>query len=68
MDISIVGSGYVGTTVAACLADAGHTVVTDWDEFAALDAEFDKMESAVVVDGRHVIDRREGITYEGLTW
>jgi len=43
-------------------------VVTDWDEFAALDAEFDAMASPVVADGRHVVERREGITYEGLTW
>jgi UDPglucose 6-dehydrogenase len=27
MEISIVGSGYVGTTVATCLADLGHDVV-----------------------------------------
>ena len=26
MDASVVGSGYVGTTVAACLADLGHEV------------------------------------------
>jgi UDPglucose 6-dehydrogenase len=26
MDVSIIGSGYVGTTVAACLADVGHRV------------------------------------------
>jgi UDPglucose 6-dehydrogenase len=33
MDLSIVGSGYVGTTVAACLADCGHDVVNvDVDE------------------------------------
>ncbi len=43
-------------------------VVTDWDEFAALDSEFDAMATSVVVDGRHVIERRDGITYEGLTW
>jgi len=33
MKISVIGSGYVGTTVAACLADAGHEVVNvDIDE------------------------------------
>ncbi|AGB15651.1 nucleotide sugar dehydrogenase [Halovivax ruber XH-70] len=33
MHVSIVGSGYVGTTVAACLADMGHEVVNvDIDE------------------------------------
>ena len=28
MHVSVVGSGYVGTTVAACLADLGHDVVS----------------------------------------
>jgi len=33
MNVSIVGSGYVGTTLAACLADLGHDVVNvDVDE------------------------------------
>jgi UDPglucose 6-dehydrogenase len=27
MDVTVVGSGYVGTTVAVCLADLGHGVV-----------------------------------------
>ncbi|WP_415380211.1 UDP-glucose 6-dehydrogenase AglM [Halosimplex sp. TS25] len=50
--------------------DGAHAAVavTDWDEFAALDSEFDAMATPVVVDGRHIIERREGITYEGLTW
>jgi UDPglucose 6-dehydrogenase len=43
-------------------------VVTDWPEFADLDLEFDLMSNSVVVDGRRIIERREGITYEGLTW
>ena len=42
--------------------------VTDWDEFAALDSEFDAMVDPVVIDGRYIIERRDGITYEGLTW
>ncbi|MFB6270320.1 MAG: nucleotide sugar dehydrogenase, partial [Halobacterium sp.] len=33
MNVSIVGSGYVGTTIAACFADLGHDVVNvDIDE------------------------------------
>jgi UDPglucose 6-dehydrogenase len=43
-------------------------VCTDWDEFAVLDEEFDAMETPVVVDGRRIIGRRDGLTYEGLTW
>jgi UDPglucose 6-dehydrogenase len=53
----------------AALADAhGAVVVTDWDEFGALDDAFDAMATPVVVDGRRVVSRREDITYEGLTW
>ena len=33
MRVSIIGSGYVGTTVAACFAELGHEVVNvDIDE------------------------------------
>ncbi|WP_137284665.1 UDP-glucose 6-dehydrogenase AglM [Halorussus salinisoli] len=46
----------------------GAVVVTDWDEFAALDSAFDAMADPVVVDGRRIVERRDGITYEGLTW
>jgi UDPglucose 6-dehydrogenase len=56
-------------SAAAALEEAhGAVVVTDWDEFATLDEEFDAMAEQVVVDGRRVVRRREGITYEGLTW
>ncbi len=56
-------------SAAAALEDAhGALVVTDWDEFAALDEAFDRMVEPVVVDGRRIIERRDGITYEGLTW
>ena len=46
----------------------GAAVVTDWPEFADLDDAFDAMRSPIVVDGRRIIERREGIVYEGLTW
>ena len=42
--------------------------VTDWDEFAALDTEFDAMADPIVIDGRRIVDRRDGIEYDGLTW
>ena len=41
MKASVVGSGYVGTTLAACLADLGHDVVAvdiDEETVARLDA------------------------------
>lgn len=51
------------------LTDAHACVVTtDWDEFAALGTEFDRMADPVVVDGRRIVERRDGIVYEGLTW
>jgi UDPglucose 6-dehydrogenase len=55
---------------AAAALDGAHLalVVTDWDEFAALDEEFDAMATPVVVDGRRIVGRRDGLTYEGLTW
>ena len=46
-------------------ADAA-LVVTDWPEFADLDSEFDAMATPVVVDGRRIVTRREGIVYESL--
>jgi UDPglucose 6-dehydrogenase len=59
---------YADSAAAALDGAAGALVTTDWDEFAALDAEFDRMATPVVVDGRHIVSRRDGITYEGLTW
>jgi UDPglucose 6-dehydrogenase len=55
---------------AATALDGAHAalVTTDWPEFAALDAEFDGMARPLVLDGRHVVARREGLQYEGLTW
>jgi len=56
-------------TAAAALDGASAAVVcTDWPRYADLDGEFDAMATPVVVDGRRVIERRDGIVYEGLTW
>ncbi|TKX66489.1 UDP-glucose 6-dehydrogenase AglM [Halorubrum sp. SP9] len=59
---------YAESAAAALDGADAAVVVTDWDEFAALDEEFDAMATPIVVDGRRIIERREGITYEGLTW
>jgi UDPglucose 6-dehydrogenase len=56
------------SAVGALDGAAAALIVTDWDEITKLDAEFDTMETPVVIDGRHAIDRRDGIVYEGLTW
>jgi UDPglucose 6-dehydrogenase len=59
---------YVDSAAAALDGAHGALVMTDWPEFAALDPEFDAMADPVVVDGRRIIERRDGIVYEGLTW
>lgn len=59
---------YASSAEAALDGADGAVVVTDWDEFAALDGAFDTMRNPVVVDGRRIIEPREGMTYEGLTW
>ena len=48
--------------------DRGADVVTDWDEFAALEEEFDAMAAPVVVDGRRIVEPTDDIVYEGLIW
>jgi UDPglucose 6-dehydrogenase len=56
-------------SAAEALEDAhAAAAVTDWPEFAELHTEFDEMANPVVVDGRRIIGRREGLIYEGLTW
>jgi UDPglucose 6-dehydrogenase len=50
--------------------DGAHAclVATDWPEYSTLDEEFDAMANPLVLDGRHCVEPREGIVYEGLTW
>jgi UDPglucose 6-dehydrogenase len=59
---------YAESPAAALEGAVAALVVTEWDEIAALDEEFDRMTTPVVVDGRHAIERRAGLVYEGLTW
>ena len=59
---------YADSAAAALEGARAAVAVTDWDEFAALDEEFDAMAAPLVVDGRHIVERREGIEYVGLTW
>ena len=65
---------YAESANTALLDADGAVVVTDWDEFSAIDAEtFATMAQPIVIDGRRIIDRKqvEAVTngrYEGLTW
>ncbi|OYR67241.1 UDP-glucose 6-dehydrogenase AglM [Halorubrum ezzemoulense] len=59
---------YADSAAAALDGASACVVCTDWDEFAALETEFDAMDAPIVVDGRRVVERRDGLTYEGLTW
>jgi UDPglucose 6-dehydrogenase len=59
---------YAGSAGEALDGAVAAMFTTDWDEFTALDEEFDRMADPVVVDGRRIVTRRAGLTYEGLTW
>jgi UDPglucose 6-dehydrogenase len=59
---------YADSAADALVGADGTVVVTDWDEFATLDEEFEAMNAPVVVDGRRIIQHTDGFTYEGLTW
>ncbi|WP_152040968.1 UDP-glucose 6-dehydrogenase AglM [Salinigranum salinum] len=50
--------------------DGAHAciVATAWPDYSALDDEFDAMAHPLVLDGRHCLEPRDGIVYEGLTW
>ena len=62
------GIEYAESAGSALEDAAAALIVTEWDEIATLDSEFDQMQTPVVIDGRHAIERRDGIVYEGLTW
>ena len=61
---------YVDAAADALDGASGALIVTDWDEFSALGAEFEAMERRVVIDGRHVdlpVEEYD-LEYEGLCW
>ncbi|MCX6817623.1 MAG: UDP-glucose/GDP-mannose dehydrogenase family protein [Candidatus Aenigmarchaeota archaeon] len=44
-------------------------VVTEWDEFKKLtDADFSKMKSKVILEGRRILDRTKVSKFEGICW
>jgi UDPglucose 6-dehydrogenase len=59
---------YAESAADALAGASAALVATDWPEFADLDDAFEAMARPLVLDGRHVVERREGIEYEGLTW
>ncbi|WP_440956965.1 nucleotide sugar dehydrogenase [Methanosarcina sp. Mfa9] len=55
-------------SAAKALKDADACLVmTEWEEFKELDAEFEDMKEKIVIDGRRII-RAKGLDYEGLCW
>jgi UDPglucose 6-dehydrogenase len=59
---------YADSAAEALEGAVAAAVVTDWPAFSELDSEFDAMAREIVVDGRRIVEPREGMTYEGLTW
>jgi len=48
------------------LKDAdGCLVMTEWSEFAELDAEFSLMKNRIIIDGRHILTIPDA---EGVCW
>lgn len=41
-------------------------IVTEWKEFENLD--FSGMKDKIVIDGRNILKKRDGLDYEGLCW
>lgn len=59
---------YASSAAEALNGASAAVVVTDWDEFAALDEAFETMNEPIVVDGRRIVEPTDEIRYEGLTW
>ena len=54
-------------SIAECLSGADLCLIcTEWPEFRFVD--FTPMKHKVVIDGRHILEKKDGINYEGLSW
>jgi UDPglucose 6-dehydrogenase len=61
---------YADTAADALDGASAALIVTDWDEFGALEAEFEAMQRRLVIDGRQIdlpVAARD-LEYEGLCW
>ena len=57
---------YAGS-IQDCLKDAELCLIcTEWPEFRIID--FSGMKNKVVIDGKHILEKKDGIDYEGLCW
>ena len=57
---------YAGS-IQDCLKDAELCLIcTEWPEFKIID--FSGMKNKVVLDGKHILEKKDGIDYEGLCW
>jgi UDPglucose 6-dehydrogenase len=57
---------YCSTAEEALRGAEGCLIMTEWKEFSILD--YTIMKKPVVIDGRRIIQKKQGIMYEGLCW
>lgn len=56
---------YCPTAADALRGAEGCLVMTEWPEFTRLDKEFDLMAHTVIIEGRHILSRKDR---EGICW
>lgn len=54
--------------IPSATADLVERILEQYGDSAAEDTPSEPEETPVVIDGRHAIERRDGIVYEGLSW
>jgi len=64
------GAGFIGSTLANRLAADNDGIAVD-DTYLGTPENLDsavEFVAADIVDCRRIVERRDGITYEGVTW